>query len=242
LSRVISRTAIAVVLGVTPYASSAAQEPASPGVEASASDSAAAADSVESTLEPAAPTEIKLPALTIVELRVVDEITSKTALPGQSVRLALARPVYFAPELGLPEGTPVEGVVIHAAKGGMGGKSGELLLGAKKISLTADVGIPLRSFKLGPARGKNNETLAFASSVAGGAIGSVAALFITGGSAMVPAGMEANAKTSSDAVVPTVLLAKLPPIQAQAAVPVQEQPSSTPANPTQTNPTQGESK
>jgi hypothetical protein len=242
LSKAISRAAIAVVLSVPPFASSAAQEPAASGTEVPAPAPAAATDSVESTAAPAAPTELKLPALTIVELRVLDEVTSKAALPGQSIRLALARPLYFTPELGLPEGTPVEGVVIHAAKGGMGGKSGELLLGAKKISLSADVEIPLRSFKLGPARGTNNETLAFASSVAGGAIGSVAAMFITGGSAKVPAGMEANAKTSLDTVVPVALLSKLPPVPVQAAAPIPEQPTSTPANPTQTNPTQGETK
>jgi hypothetical protein len=71
------------------------------------------------------PVTILLPALTAMELRVVEEVSSKTAVSGSPVRLALARPIYLAPELGLPAGTPVEGVVIHAARGGMGGKSGD---------------------------------------------------------------------------------------------------------------------
>src|SRR4029450_11211128 len=99
----------------------------------------------------AAPKMIKLPALAGVSLRVLEEVTSKTAVIGAPVHLALAKPLYVTQDLGLPAGTPVEGIVIHAAKGGMGGKSGELLLGAKRIVLTESVIIPLRSFRLGPA-------------------------------------------------------------------------------------------
>ncbi len=64
---------------------------------------------------------LKLQALTPVELKVLEEVSSKTAVSGMPVRLALAHPLYFSPELGIPEGTEVEGVVIHAAKAGMGG-------------------------------------------------------------------------------------------------------------------------
>jgi hypothetical protein len=185
---------------------------------------------------PAPVTAIKLPALTVVELRVLDDVTSKTAVAGAPVRLALARPLYLTPELGIPEGTPVEGVIIHAAKGGMGGKSGELLLGARKIILS-DAAIPLRSFKLGPAQGLNNETLAFATAVAVG----LPALFINGGSARIQAGAIANAKTSADTEISVTLLSKLPPIPPPPA------PAYSPVPPTlapSTQPTsnQGESK
>jgi hypothetical protein len=118
----------------------------------------------------------------------------------------LARPIYLGTDVGIAEGTTVEGVVIHAAKGGMGGKSGELLLGARRLILADGVSIPLRSFKLGPARGKNNETLAFATAAAVG----LPALFITGGSARIPAGTVANAKISADTEIPVTLLSKLP--------------------------------
>ena len=136
----------------------------------------------------------------------VEEVSSKTAISGQPVRLALASPLYITAELGLPAGTPVEGTVIHAAKGGMGGKSGELLLAAKRITLSPSFEIPLRSFKLGPARGKNNETLALVTTATIG----VAGLLITGGSAKAPAGAVASAKTAAEVAIPVALLSKLP--------------------------------
>ena len=188
----------------------------------------------QAALQPAQPATIILPALTVIELRVLDEVSSKTAVTGAPIRLALARPLYLMPELGLPAGTPVEGVVIHAAKGGMGGKSGELLLGAKSIELGPEFRIPLRSFKLGPASGKNNETLAFATAVAVG----LPALLINGGSAWVPAGTQANAKTSVEVSIPATLLSKLPLVPATATPPA----LSAPAPATQPISTQGESK
>ncbi len=157
-----------------------------------------------------APTEFKVPALTIVELTVVDEVSSKTAITGQPVKLALASPLYLTEHFGLPAGTPVEGAVIHAARPGMGGKAGELLIGARRIALAPSVEIPLRSFKLTPARGKDNSAAAFGLSVAGGAVGGVAAMFITGGSATAPAGVGARAKTAADVSIPVALLTKLP--------------------------------
>ena len=168
------------------------------------------------------PQLIHLPALTEVELRVLDEVSSKTAVIGQAVRLALARPLYVTPEYGFPSGTAVDGVVIHSAKGGMGGKSGELLIGARNIVVRDALSIPLRSFKLGPARGRNNETLAFATAVSVG----FPSLFIVGGSARIPAGAVANAKTSTDVDIPIALMSKLPPENAVAVPLPTTQPTS----------------
>lgn len=208
----LSRTALAVTLSAGPLA---AQTNVSPAV------ASAGTDAVQPPAPMAAPPAIfHLAALTPLELTVLDETSSKTAVPGAAVRLALASPLYVSNELGLPEGTPVEGVVIHAAKPGMGGKSGELLLGVKRIVLPNGLAIPLRSFKLAPARGRNNETLAFATSVAGGAVGAVASMFITGGSALVPAGTSASAKISTDIEIPAALLTRLPLLPRQAPEPL----------------------
>lgn len=208
-------------------------EQASPA-EVQLEQSASATEPVQA--EPAASVgaSIRLPALTAVELKVLDELTSKTAISGMPVRLALSRPLYVGPGLGIPEGAEAEGVVIHAAKGGMGGKSGELLIGAKLIRLGPNAAIPLRSFKLGPAKGRNNETLAFATAVTVG----LPALLINGGSARVPAGTIANAKTSADVEIPVALLSKLPPMPELANPPA----PATPAPATQTNLNQGETK
>lgn len=207
MTNLASRTALAVLLcsASTPILAQQFSPAAAP----------AEAPTVES--RPAEqPRTFRLPALTKVELTVLDEVSSKTAINGQLVKLALAGPLYITPEYGLPAGTAVAGYVIHAAKGGMGGKAGELLLGAREIRLSDSVNIPLRSFKLGPAKGRNNETLAFATGVAVG----LPALLINGGSAKVPAGTIANAKTGTALDIPLSLLSRLPPMtSASSAVP-----------------------
>ena len=237
----VSRTAVAVVLAVAPLTPSIADPAADPAASvtpeapvSSPADAGPAATPEASAS--AAPATIKLPALTGLELVVVEEVTSKTAVTGMPVQLRLSRPLYVAAELGIPAGTPVEGVVIHAAKGGMGGKSGELLLGAKRIILSDTVSIPLRSFRLGPAKGQNNEGLAMGVAIAGGAIGSVASMFITGGSATVPPGTVANAKTQADVEIPVTLLSALPPVQPIVVTPA----PAAPAPASQPSPTQGE--
>lgn len=215
----VSQTALAVVLlGASDVASAQEVVPVAPAADA-------VSDPLPSEQRKSAP----LPALSVVELTVIDEVSSKTAVTGQPVKLALAEPLYVTDDLGLPAGTPVEGVVIHAARGGMGGKAGELLIGAKRIALSQSVEIPLRSFKLTPATGKNNEGTAFGLTVAGGAVGGVAAMFITGGSAVAPAGVGARAKTASDVTVPLALLTKLP-ARAMTLV-VSAPPPATPAVP-----------
>ena len=198
---VVPRAAIAAVLYCTAVPAFAADPVATPQPEMDAGSRLAAT--------------ITIPALTPVELRVVDEVSSKTAISGSPVKLVLERTLHVAPDLAIPAGTEVEGVVIHAAKGGMGGKAGELIIGAKRIRLADGVDIPLRSFRLGAARGKNNEGLAMAATVAGGVVGAVAGLLITGGSAKAPAGALAFAKTAAAVEVPTALLTRL-----QSAVPV----------------------
>ncbi len=171
---------------------------------------------------PSLPVTYHLPPLFPVDLIVVDEVSSKIAITGQPVRLVLARPLYVTADLGLPEGTAVEGVVIHAAKGGMGGKSGELLIAARRIAMAGDIAIPLRSFQVAPAHGKNNEGLAFGVSAAVGFPG----LLITGGSARIPAGTRAFAKTREAVDLPAALLAKLPP-QPVTIVPAPAAPTSS---------------
>ncbi len=108
-----------------------------------------------------------------------------------------------------------------------------MLIGAKLIRLGDNMAIPLRSFRLGPAKGRNNETLAFATAVTVG----LPALLINGGSTRIPAGAIANAKTSSDVEIPAALLTKLPPLPAVATTPA----PLTPAAATQANST-GETK
>ena len=153
---------------------------------------------------------MRLPALTPVRLRVIGEISSKTHVKGDKVEIVLAEPLRLSDTLAIPAGTRGVAEVIHAAKGGMGGKAGELLVAARSLDLSPDVHIPLRSFRLAPASGKNNEGLAMGLSIAGGVAGGIAAMIMTGGSARIPDRSEAFAKTAADVDLPTAQLEAIP--------------------------------
>jgi hypothetical protein len=156
-----------------------------------------------------APT-LRLPALTPVRLCVIGEISSKTHVKGDKVEIILAEPLRLNDTLAIPAGTRGVAEVIHSAKGGMGGKAGELLVAARSLDLSPDLHIPLRSFRLAPASGKNNEGLAMGLSIAGGVAGGIAAMVMTGGSARIADRSEAFAKTAADVDLPIAQLEAIP--------------------------------
>lgn len=165
-----------------------------------------ASNSVEApTTEVAAPS-VRLPALTPVRLRIVGEVSSKTHVKGDKVVIVLAEPLRLGETMVIPAGTRGVAEVIHSAKGGMGGKAGELLVAARRLDLAPNLHIPLRSFRLVPIDAKNNEALAMGLSIAGGMAGGIAAMVITGGSARIADGSEAFAKTAADIDLPLALL------------------------------------
>lgn len=157
------------------------------------------------TAEPA-PRMVRLPALTPLRLRVVGEVSSKTHFKGDKVAIVLAEALRLSDTLVIPAGTRGVAEVIHSAKGGMGGKAGELLVAARTLDLSPGVQIPLRSFRLAPVAGKNNEGLATGLSVVGGVAGGLVAMAMTGGSARIPDGSEAFAKTAADVDLPVAQL------------------------------------
>ena len=77
--------------------------------------------------------------------------------------------------------------------------------------------------KIGARPAKDNGGLAMGMTVAGGVVGGVASMFVTGGQARVATGMEAMAKTAADVELPVALLGRdersLVPVQAVVAAP-----------------------
>ena len=75
---------------------------------------------------PAVPaaTTLRLPALTPLRLRVEGEYSSKTHKAGDKVMIVLAEPLRVTETLAIPAGARGVGEVLHAAKGGMGGRAG----------------------------------------------------------------------------------------------------------------------
>lgn len=166
---------------------------------------ATAAEATPAIVAVSVPT-LLLPSLTPLRLRVEGEISSKTHVKGDKIVIVLAEPLRVSGTLAIPAGTRGVAEVLHSAKGGMGGKSGELLIAARSLDLAPGVQIPLRSFRMAPASGKNNEGLATGLSIVGGLTGGIAAMVMTGGSARIPGGSEAFAKTAAEIALPIALL------------------------------------
>lgn len=172
---------------------------------------ASEAPAAAANMAPVAST-VRLPALTPLRLQVVGEVSSKTHAKGDKVEIVLAEALWINPALAIPAGTRGVAEVIHSAKGGMGGKAGELLVAARHLQLEGGVQIPLRSFRLAPVGGKNNEGLAMGLSIAGGVAGGIAAMVITGGSARIADRSEAFAKTAADVDLPITQLQSGAPV------------------------------
>ena len=171
-----------------------------------------ASNSVEAPPSEVAAPSVRLPALTPVRLRIVGEVSSKTHAKGDKLVIVLAEPARLGETMVIPAGIRGVAEVIHSAKGGMGGKAGELLVAARSLDLAPNFQIPLRSFRLVPIDAKNNEALAMGLSIAGGMAGGIAAMVITGGSARIADGSEAFAKTAADSDLPLALLQAGPPV------------------------------
>lgn len=93
-------------------------------------------------------------ALTPVRLAITNPMNSNQAYPGQRFALTLGEPILLENGRLIPAGTPGEGEVVHAARTGLAGRAGELLLAARFLDYRG-VRIPLRSMRFGGS-GKDN--------------------------------------------------------------------------------------
>jgi hypothetical protein len=145
------------------------------------------------------PSEMRsIPALTFVDIEIVDPLDSKTNKPNDSFKIKLAEPIEIGGKILVPAGTPGMGEVVHASKARAAGKPGELILAARYLDYNG-TRIPLRSFKYGKSVGKNNVDKAAAVAIV---VASPLALFVVGGQVRIPSGTIANAKTSMDVAIP----------------------------------------
>lgn len=176
------------------------------------------------------PTSLKLPALTPVRIIIDQALESKVATIGEEFDIVLATPIAVSADYAIPAGTRGRGWVIHAAKARMGGKAGELLLGARYLKV-GDVEIPLRSLKVGPPQGKDNTGLSAGLTATIGFAG----MFVTGGQARVASGMDAIAKTAVDVEIPLILLQKVAPVGPAVVATLAPAEPVAPANPPSAN-------
>ncbi|HEY7811337.1 MAG TPA: hypothetical protein VIA98_13280 [Allosphingosinicella sp.] len=145
-------------------------------------------------------------ALTPIEIEIGEDLSSKSSKARDSFRFTLAEPLMSGDQLVAPAGTPGVGEVVHAAKAGIGGKGGELILAARYLEI-GDTKLPLRSLKYGRSQGKDSSgTVGMASSVAAAVVpvASVVGFMISGGEVRIPQGTRATAKVAAETLLPPI--------------------------------------
>jgi hypothetical protein len=132
-----------------------------------------------------------LPQGTSIRLRTLSELTSQTAKTGQRFDLEVAEDVMLGGRVVIPRGSPAVGDIAMVKKKGMWGKSGKLE--ARVLYIRANGrDIPVRG-----SVGDKGET-GTAGVVGAIVVLPIAGFFVTGTSAVLPAGTGANAALESD--------------------------------------------
>ena len=135
---------------------------------------------------------------TEVHLRLLEPVASHTHKRGDRFKLEVAELIAVDGEIIVPAGSPAIGEVVHAAKPGMSGKAGELILVVRWLR-SGDHEVKLRSFTAG--NGENRLALAMGLGVTLG----IPALFVVGKNLVLPAGTEVYAKVTTDTPLPSLL-------------------------------------
>lgn len=137
-----------------------------------------------------------LPALTPVLIQFDEQVSSDKNRNGDRFRFHVAADVRIGDLVVIPMGTPGVGEVIHAAKSGVAGKAGELIVAARYVTVGTK-NIRLRSFTAGT--GQNLANVANWTSVLAGAVPS---LLIQGGKMTMPQHMLATVRTAETVTLP----------------------------------------
>jgi hypothetical protein len=135
------------------------------------------------------PATYVVPANTEVHLRLLEPVASNTRKHGDRFPLEVVEPVLVDGAPVIPIGARGEGEVVHAARGGFGGKAGELIL-VSRFVLVGDRTVQLRSFSAGSGKDRTNLALGLSFALVG--------IFVTGKDIALPAGTDVFAKVATD--------------------------------------------
>src|SRR5262249_51601016 len=100
------------------------------------------------TAAPAAPADLHLAADTPVRIELGEAVSSKDRKDGDKFAIRLAPPIVVDGRIVAPAGSPGQGEVIYAERGGGGGKPGKLVLAVRYIDV-GGVHIRLKALQLG---------------------------------------------------------------------------------------------
>lgn len=181
-------------------AQTAPQQPA--GAGSTGTDPAGTA-----TVPPAAVAKAPL----LVRIEILDRLSSADRKRGDTFALRLAEDVTLPDGSILPAGTPGGGEVVHAAKSGIGGKPGELILAARFLD-GSQGRFRLRALRLaGVGKDRGNAALGIATAAEVAVPGAaLLSLFIHGGQFVVPPGAQAVAKLEPTPLVLAAVPRELP--------------------------------
>lgn len=145
-----------------------------------------------------APPTPRVPAGTIVDVEIVDPLSTRKLKRGDFFAIRLAAPIAFQGRVLVPAGVLGKGQIVDSAPASALGKPAKLLLAARYLEF-GDVRVPLRSMMISQAGADHSDAILLATFVP--YVGILAA-FAHGGEIEIPAGTPAHAKLASDLPVP----------------------------------------
>lgn len=173
--------------------------------------------------EPAsATTTVRIPAGTIVLVEFTETLSSRTSQTGQLVGLRLAEPIVVEGRTIVEAGALGGGEVIDAARSGMGGRNGKLIVSGRYLEL-AGQRARIRGLQVVIA-GEDNSREAVNTMILVPYVGWMGG-FISGGEIEIPAGTRAQARLAADIVVPLTGTAPIAPAADAQTAPAAEQTS-----------------
>lgn len=154
---------------------------------------------------------VTIPAGTNIVVEFVEAQSSRTSQTGQLVALRLAEPIVVGGQTIAPVGAVAGGEVIDAARSGMGGRQGKLIISGRYVEIGGQRA-RIRGLRVFAA-GEDNSREAVTTMIVVPYIGFMGG-FIQGGETEIPAGSRAQARLAADVVV---AVGSLPPQQDSAS-------------------------
>lgn len=150
-------------------------------------------------VESPVPQSIRISAGTTIVVEFTETLSSRTSQTGQLVALRLAEPIVVDGLTIVEAGATGGGEVIDAARSGIGGRNGKLIISGRYIEV-AGQRARIRGLQAVLA-GEDNSREAVNTMIVVPYVGWVGG-FITGGEIEIPAGTRAQARLAADVVVP----------------------------------------
>lgn len=171
---------------------------------------------------PEAPATVTIPAGTEIVVEFVEAQSSRTSQTGALVTLRLADPIVINGQTIVPAGAVAGGEVIDAARSGMGGRQGKLIISGRFVEI-AGQRTRIRGLRVFAA-GEDNSREAVNTMILVPYVGFMGG-FIQGGETEIPAGSRAQARIAVDVIVPVSALPQDVPAAAVEPTPAEQQPS-----------------